>query len=105
MDAYQAIYDATSSKIRNGDVGSAIENAISQMGLGHYVQMAMSSVAESVAEHGRPCAVFKPTLTLDGNKWFALFGENIQEGVCGYGDSPAEAMYEFDKSWNQKVKS
>lgn len=35
----------------------------------------------------------------DGNKWCALYGSNIQEGVCGFGDSPNEAMAAFDRAW------
>lgn len=31
----------------------------------------------------------------DGNKWCILAGENIQEGICGFGDTVEEALYEF----------
>ena len=31
-------------------------------------------------------------LYLDGNQWCALHGENLQEGVSGWGDSPLEAI-------------
>ena len=46
-----------------------------------------------------PHVLYKPTLTPDGTKWCALFGENLQEGVAGFGDTPAQAMAEFDKAW------
>ena len=46
-----------------------------------------------------PHVLYKPTLMPDGTKWCALFGENLQEGVAGFGDTPAEAMAEFDKAW------
>lgn len=29
----------------------------------------------------------------------ALLGENIQEGVCGFGKTPALAMTAFDLAW------
>lgn len=29
---------------------------------------------------------------LDGNQWCALLGENIQEGIAGFGLSPKEAL-------------
>lgn len=34
----------------------------------------------------------------DGDQWCVLLGENIQVGVCGFGDTPAAAIYEFDKA-------
>ena len=33
----------------------------------------------------------------DGNQWCVLLGEDIQSGICGFGDTPAAAIYEFDK--------
>ncbi len=31
----------------------------------------------------------------DGNKWCFLYGENIQEGICGFGDTIYEAAKVF----------
>lgn len=31
----------------------------------------------------------------DGNKWCILAGDNIQEGICGFGDTIDEALYQF----------
>lgn len=45
----------------------------------------------------------EPRLFIDGNKWCALRGENIQEGVAGFGDSPAEALSDFDAAWARKI--
>lgn len=42
-DTYQAIYDATRSKINNGDIGSAVESAIRDMNLSFYVENAMQA--------------------------------------------------------------
>jgi len=46
-----------------------------------------------------PHVLYKPTLSQDGDQWCALFGENLAEGVAGFGDTPAEAMAAFDKAW------
>ena len=35
----------------------------------------------------------------DGDQWCALYGENLQEGVAGFGRTPAEAMADFDQAW------
>lgn len=40
----------------------------------------------------------------DGNAFCVLLGENIQVGVCGFGDTPDEAMAAFDKEWIAKAK-
>lgn len=46
-----------------------------------------------------PHVLYKPTLTPDGDKWCALYGDDLQVGVAGFGDTPEEAMAEFDKAW------
>lgn len=56
-------------------------------------------------ESARPCVLFRPALSVDGNQWCALYGANIQDGVAGFGDSPAAAMYEFDRNWHRALKS
>lgn len=43
--------------------------------------------------------MLKPKIFIDGNKWCALFCENLQSGVVGFGASPEEAYKEFDKAW------
>ena len=46
-----------------------------------------------------PSVLYRPTLTADGDKWCALYGADLASGVAGFGDTPAEAMHEFDKAW------
>lgn len=31
----------------------------------------------------------------DGNQWSFLYGDNIQEGVCGFGSTIDEAAWDF----------
>ncbi len=105
MDTYQAIYDAVRSKIHNGDIGSAVEQALRDANFGHYVWQASERAAQAVedaaGEYKRPSAVYRPVLSKDGDMWCALLGENIEVGVSGFGETPAKAMTEFDKAWNQ----
>lgn len=54
---------------------------------------------QAASELMRPSYLYKPRLFIDGNQWCALFGENVQDGVAGFGNSPNEAMYDFDKEW------
>jgi hypothetical protein len=98
-DAYQPIYDAVRSKIHNGDVGFAIQQAVRDANLSHYAEMAYRSVHESFSQYERPSVMFRPTLSADGTKWCALYGEDLQSGVAGFGDTPDKAMQDFDRAW------
>jgi hypothetical protein len=51
----------------------------------------------------RPCFLFKPRLSIDGNKWCALYGDNLQDGVAGFGNSPELAYEDFDKQWSKEL--
>ena len=46
-----------------------------------------------------PHKTFTPKVYMDGNKWCALYGEDLQVGVCGFGDTPAEAIQAFNQAW------
>lgn len=50
----------------------------------------------------RPSIMLRLVPIRDGDKWSVLYGSNIQEGVCGFGDTPDEACKEFDKAWISK---
>ena len=82
----------------NDEYQSMAANAIC-----HAASMAGEEVRASAAEYGRPSVVWKPRLFIDGDQWCALFGEDIQNGVAGFGDSPANAMWDFDKEWVKKL--
>jgi hypothetical protein len=106
-DTYQAIYDAVRSRIHGGDIGNVAESALREAfgNADHIIRCAMQDVAVSFAEHARPSAVYRPSIGRDGNKWCALYGPNLMEGVCGFGDSPEEAMADFDANWAKKIAS
>lgn len=62
--------------------------------------------AQDTAEFNyRPSTRYKPKLYRDGNAWCALFGQDIQSGVSAFGDTPDEAMREFDKEWFKSVSA
>ena len=65
--------------------------------------IATTKLTEEVMCSQRPSTIFRPVIALDGNKWCALYGDNPQEGIAGFGDSPADAMVDFDKQWNTKI--
>ena len=68
----------------------------------HWAEMSFHSISDavqSVAAAGRPSAIFRPRIYIDGNQWCVLYGENLQDGVAGFGDSPELAMHDFDVNW------
>lgn len=76
-------------------------------------QMAANAIAHQAfltgetlrGEYTRPSVVFKPRLYPDGNKWCALYGEDLQSGVAGFGDCPFDAMLDFDRAFSTKMKA
>jgi len=47
----------------------------------------------------RPSTLYTPSVSLDGDMWSALYGANVQEGVCGFGQTPEKALEDFDRNW------
>ena len=48
-------------------------------------------------------SMLKPKIYKDGNKWCVLYGENIQDGVAGFGDTPHEAVIDWEVNWNAQA--
>jgi hypothetical protein len=71
--------------------------------IAHEARMAGNAIRVAASLYERPSVVFRPKLSIDGNQWCALYGENIQVGVAGFGASPADAMWDFDKNWATKL--
>lgn len=60
--------------------------------------------ASALVEEGfRPSNMYRPRLSIDGDQWSALHGDNLQDGVCGFGDSPDAAYKDFDRAWYTKL--
>lgn len=64
-----------------------------------------ASAQLTAAEYTRDFAlvgVLKPKIAKDGNQWCLLYGDNLQEGVAGFGDTPAEAARDFTNAWYRR---
>lgn len=83
MDNYQAVYDA---------VRSAFD-------MGNLRQVLFDECIAAAREPGRPVVVFKPALSKDGDKWCYLLGENLMEGIAGFGSTVSEAATAFDQAF------
>ena len=53
-------------------------------------------------QYTRPHFMYKIIPYKDGNQWCALLGENIHEGIVGFGSSAAEALQNFDIAYFDK---
>lgn len=47
-----------------------------------------------------PHVLLKPKFGRDGNQYYFLYGDNLQEGVAGFGDTPEKAAEDFDNNWS-----
>ena len=53
----------------------------------------------------RPFCLMRTSISLDGGQWCVLYGENLQNGVAGFGESPDKASRAFDLAWYKEVQS
>lgn len=106
-DSYQPIYDAVRSRISGCDVGQAFEAAFREAfaNADHHMACVAQEMAGAAHAQQRPSVLFRPAISVDGNQWCALYGDNLQDGVAGFGDSPAAAMDDFDAQWQQALKA
>ena len=54
---------------------------------------------ETEEERQRPFITMRPKMRPDGNQWCALYGDDLQGGVAGFGDTPDAASRDLDKNW------
>lgn len=73
-------------------------------GMCHSIQQRVEGCAIDVALAMKaPHLLYKATLSKDGDKWCWLYGENLQEGIAGFGDTPAKAAESFDRAWTGEL--
>ena len=66
-------------------------------------QVYWNEMYAAACEQRRPFLQLRPRVFIDGNKWCALYGDNLQDGVAGFGDSPELASLDFDKQWRAPI--
>ena len=47
-------------------------------------------------------SMIQPKLYKDGNQWCCLYGDNIQEGITGFGDTPYLAILDWNNAWGKQ---
>ena len=65
-----------------------------------------NAAAETViTEEARraPHVLMRPLVYPDGDQWCALYGEDLQKGVAGFGATPEQAAANFDRNWREQT--
>lgn len=86
------------SQVLDAELQHCVVNAIA-----HEACMSKIAIQEAASMYMAPSVLFRPRLSIDGNQWCALYGDNLHDGVAGFGDSPADAMLNFDRNWGAKL--
>jgi hypothetical protein len=55
------------------------------------------------AEEFNLVRLLNPKISIDGDQWCVLWGENLQDGITGFGDTPAKAVYAFNAAWHDPL--
>lgn len=100
MSYSQEIYDAVRSRISNTDLGGIVERVARESFDLSWQKTALQEQISTIGyEYTRPSAVFRPRVSLDGDKYCVLYGEDLMSGCAGFGQTMAEAMTDFDVNW------
>ncbi len=67
-----------------------------------YQQERMNVIIEQV-EYNK-FMMLKPKVSIDGDQYCVLYGENLQEGIAGFGDTLYLAILDFNKQFYIPVK-
>lgn len=62
----------------------------------------MQQIEYAATAFNAPHVRMRPHLGIDGNMYSFLYGDNIMEGIAGFGETVALAAADFDKNWNEK---
>jgi|GEM_PF-4509035 len=47
-------------------------------------------------------SMLKPKIKREGKQWCVLYGDNLQEGIYGLGDTPYDAVIQFNAAWESQ---
>jgi hypothetical protein len=74
---------------------------MSEFNLDPYVNEVAAQHYRDLTDHmTQPSVLYRPGLSIDGNQWCALYGEDLQSGIAGLGDTPEMAMRDFNRNWH-----
>lgn len=68
-----------------------------------YYDNEVSAIELQIAEESKilnVISMLKPKFGIDGNQFYFLLGDDVQSGLAGFGETAADAAYDFWKNWN-----
>ncbi len=60
------------------------------------------AVEEAARSLTLPHVVMKPRISIDGDQWCAIYGDDLASGVAGFGETPYKACEDFDREWENR---
>lgn len=65
---------------------------------------ASKAFTEIMYQWTRPSVLYQMRIRIskDGNQWCMLLGDNLQEGIAGFGDTVAQARDAFDAAFEKE---
>lgn len=78
------------------------EAALQAFDISYLKALAQEQMIAVAHEWQRPSVLLRPRVYIDGSQWCALYGDDLQNGVAGFGASPDAAMRDFDQVWHRK---
>lgn len=48
-------------------------------------------------------SILRPKLFMDGNMWCVLYGDNLMDGIAGFGETVYKAILDFNASFHKKI--
>ena len=67
------------------------------------IQDILSCELDAAVNRSRWAVVYGLAPFKDGNQWCVLLGENLQEGISGFGATPHAAICAFDDAMHIKL--
>lgn len=99
MSYSQEVYDATRSRISPIDSSTVERVARECFDISYAKAMLQDEIARTAMEMQRPSVLFRLEPFVDGNMYCVLLGENLHEGVAGFGETVDAAMRDFDVNY------
>lgn len=95
-EIYDATYNAVRSRISHCDLDSVFQRWLNSQSF----DWKMANKIEEVGnEQMRPSVLLRPSISRDGDQWCVLYGENLHDGIAGFGKTPIEAFSDFDNKY------
>ena len=56
-------------------------------------------------EYSSEVKALKPAVFIEGNGYCCLYGPDLPSGIVGYGDTPAEALRDWEANLHERIKN